>query len=134
MNGAWSVVLVVPRGTQVLVQKRGFISNDLNFPGGNAIAEDRTAQHTAVRKLLEETGLIAEVHDFACIDTWIGNAGQNVYAYLVNKYRGRPRSSNGGRVFWTKQYQMLSAASSTFGVYNGRVVRKLLTIRPAAVL
>lgn len=129
---AWSVVLVVPRGTQVLMQKRGFLSNDLNFPGGNAIDNERSAQQTAVRKLLEETGLIADVHDFECIDVLMGSEGQNVYVYLVNKYRGRPRSSNGGRVFWSKQYHRLAMKSSTFSSYNERIVRKLLTIRPAA--
>ncbi len=132
MDGAWSVVLIVPRGTQLLMQKRAFISKDLNFPGGNSIEGENTPEETAARKLREETGLTVTPHDVELFDYWTGPNGQLVYAFIVLKYRGRPRSSVGGRVFWSRQYQGLTAKTSTFWASNERLIRKLLTMRPAA--
>jgi 8-oxo-dGTP pyrophosphatase MutT (NUDIX family) len=131
-NGAWSVVLVVPRGTLLLVQARGFITRDRNFPGGDADIDDRTAQHTASRLLQEETGLLAKPEDFQILDTWTGERGQPVYVYLVTRFRGRPRATGKGKVFWTKKYESLMAMTSTFAQYNTRIIQKLMEIRPAA--
>ncbi len=132
MEGDWSVVVVVPRGVLLLVQARGFIAKNRNFPGGDVEEGERTAQHTAVRVLQEETGLITAVDDFKIFDTWTGDRGQPVYVYLVTRYKGRPRSSNKGKVFWTREYKSLLTPASTFAEYNQRILQKLLEIRPAA--
>ena len=131
-NKTWSVVLIVPKGTLLLVQARGFVARDRNFPGGDGALDEQTAQHTAARVLQEETGLIATLDDFSILDTWTGERGQPVYAYLVTRYKGRPSSRNKGKVFWTKNYGSLMARTSTFASFNTRIIRKLLEIRPAA--
>lgn len=131
-NGAWSVVLVVPHGTLLLAQSRNFISRDRNFPGGDGDPEDLTAAHTASRLLLEETGLISKPEDFRILDTWDGERGQPVYVYLVTRFRGRLRPSGKGKVFWTKKYSTLMAATSTFAEFNSRILQKLMEIQPPA--
>lgn len=137
MNGAnnhvaWSVVLIVPRGTLLLIQARGFVARNRNFPGGDSEEGEPTAQHTAARVLQEETGLLADIEHFEILDTWTGERGQPVYAYIVTRYRGRAGSRAKGKVFWSKNYESLMSKSSTFAEFNARIIRKLLEIRPAA--
>lgn len=131
-QSAWSVVLVVPRGTLLLAQARRFVSRDRNFPGGDSEADDRNAAHTASRLLQEETGLLSRPEDFQMLDTWTGERGQPVYAYLVTRFRGRPRASGKGKVFWTKKYESLMTVTCTFAPYNTRVIQKLMEIQPVA--
>jgi 8-oxo-dGTP pyrophosphatase MutT (NUDIX family) len=97
---AWSVVLVVPQGKNVLALSRSFNVRDPALPGGDSEEADETPAATAVRVLLEETGLRAV--ELKCIDQRVGERGQPVFAYFIPRWRGsRLRVSDAGKPFWT---------------------------------
>ncbi len=105
---AWSVVLIVPRGAHdVLALSRGFNLRDPAFPGGDSEEGDETPALTAVRELYEETGLRAV--ELRCMDQWVGDRGQPVFAFYTPKWRGkRLRASEEGKPFWTYPKALLT--------------------------
>jgi 8-oxo-dGTP pyrophosphatase MutT (NUDIX family) len=121
---AWSVVLVVFNGPEhVLALSRGFNTRDPSFPGGNAEPDDETPMQTAARELYEETGLKAT--ELRCMDEWVGDKGQPVFAYFVPKWKGkRLRASDEGKPFWT-QPRTLLAKNATFRDEAKRLLSKL---------
>jgi len=116
---AWSAVMVVPRGREVLILNRGFNPKDPAAPGGDSEPEDGSPAETARRELHEETGLIAL--EVKCIDEWQGSRGQPVYAFLVNRWKGRLRSSSEGKPFWSNPRRLLSPTAA----YHKDAVRLL---------
>lgn len=128
LRGRWSAVAIVPRGEQYLVVARNFQPKDVNFPGGNSEPGDRTPKDTAIRELLEETGVGTQPEFVQLMDKWRGADGEPVYAFFVTAFTGRERSSDEGKAFWTSNLTSLTAKQSTFRVGNKRLLKKLLRL------
>lgn len=97
---AWSVVVAVPnKHGSFLAISRGFAVRDPALPGGDSEDTDATPAQTAAREVFEETGV--RVLDLKCIDSWQGDRGQPVYAFVAGHWRGkRLRTSAEGKPFW----------------------------------
>lgn len=103
---AWSVVVVVPSGSDVLALSRGFNVRDPAFPGGDSEPADEAPAQTALRELQEETGVIAL--EARCFDRWTGDRGQPVFAYFVPRWKCRRlRVGSEGKPFWTQPHKLL---------------------------
>lgn len=102
---AWSAVVVVPKGRNVLILNRGFVPRDPALPGGDSEPQDKTPAETARRELYEESGLVAL--EVKCIDEWTGERGQPVYVFLVLRWKGRVRSSSEGKPFFGAPARLL---------------------------
>lgn len=122
----WSVALVVPRGQQYLAIARHFNPRDVNLIGGDAEPEDTEPVQTAIRELFEESGLRTQPHQLQLLEAQPNERGRLTYAYLVKAYRGRLRSSEEGKPFWTAQLHRFSSPSSTFSKHNLRLVHLAL--------
>jgi 8-oxo-dGTP pyrophosphatase MutT (NUDIX family) len=104
---AWSVVVVVSNGPNVLALSRAFNVRDPAFPGGDSESTDESPAQTAVRELFEETGITAI--EARCFDRWEGERGQPVFAYFVPRWKGkRLRVSPEGKPFWTHPDTLLT--------------------------
>jgi 8-oxo-dGTP pyrophosphatase MutT (NUDIX family) len=123
--GDWSIIAVIPRGEQFAVIARGFSTRNINFPGGDKTEQDQTPADTAVREILEETGLYTTAEFLRLIDTWKGSRGQRVYAFYITGFQGRLRSSPEGKTFWTAQTSLLISSSSEFRDRAKRLLEKL---------
>jgi 8-oxo-dGTP pyrophosphatase MutT (NUDIX family) len=103
---AWSVVVVVPNGQDILAISRGFNVRDPALPGGDSEDTDEVPAQTAVRELLEETGVTAL--EARCFDRWIGDRGQPVFAFYIPRWKcKRLRVSSEGKPFWTEPHKLL---------------------------
>lgn len=104
---AWSVVVIVFSGAHnVLAISRNFNTRDPGFPGGDSEPTDDTPAQTARRELFEETGLTAV--ELRCMDEWVGERGQPVYAFFVPRWKGsRLRTSSEGKPYWTRPERLL---------------------------
>ncbi|MEE8385942.1 MAG: NUDIX domain-containing protein [Dehalococcoidia bacterium] len=127
----WSAVVIVPRGQhQVLALNRGFSQRDPAFPGGDWDVADASPAATARRELWEETGI--EAIELKCVDRWQGERGQEVYAFLVSRWKGsRIRPSAEGKPFWTRPDKLL-APTATFREDARRLLQKVGELRSAA--
>jgi 8-oxo-dGTP pyrophosphatase MutT (NUDIX family) len=128
---AWSVVVVVSSGpSNVLAISRNFNTRDPSFPGGDSEPTDENPAQTAKRELIEETGIMAI--ELRCMEQWVGERGQPVYAFFVPKWKGsRLRTSSEGKPFWT-QPQTLLGRGATYREEARHLLEKLGRIRPAA--
>jgi len=119
---AWSVVVVLFKGANmVLAVSRSFNTRDPALPGGDSEVTDRDPAATAKRELFEETGITAT--ELRCMDQWVGERGQPVYAFFAPKWKGvRLRTSDEGKPFWTRPRNLL-AKSATYR----DIAQKLLT-------
>jgi 8-oxo-dGTP pyrophosphatase MutT (NUDIX family) len=124
----WSAVVVVPRGEQFAVVARGFAPKNVNFPGGDRLAEDQTPVDTAVRELREETGLLTTPEYLRLMSVWTGSRGQRVYAYFATGFVGRLRSGSEGKAFWTAQLPLLLAPTSDFHKEQRALLQKLMRL------
>ena len=104
---AWSVVLVVPRGShEILAVSRSFNLRDPALPGGDSEEGDQSPAETAQRVLYEETSLRAQ--ELKCIDRWEGEREQPVFVFYVPKWAGkRLRVSDKGKPYWTGMRTLL---------------------------
>jgi 8-oxo-dGTP pyrophosphatase MutT (NUDIX family) len=121
---AWSVVVVVTRGAQnVLAISRNFNTRDPSFPGGDSETTDESPAATAARELFEETGIKAI--ELRCMDQWMGERGQPVYAFFVPKWKAsRLRTSDEGKPFWTTPQRLL-IKSAFYRDFAQRLLEKL---------
>lgn len=121
---AWSVVAVLFRGpTDVLAINRNFNKRDPSLPGGDSDPDDESPAQTARREVFEETGLLPV--ELRCMDTWIGERGQTVYAFFIPRWKGsRLRSSDEGKPFWVAPEQLL-IKSATYKEEAQRLLEKL---------
>lgn len=121
---AWSVVVVVFGGPyNVLAVARGFNARDPALPGGDSDPDDVSPSATAKRELYEETGIHAI--ELRCMDEWIGERGQPVYAFFVPVWKGvRLRSSSEGKPFWTRPPRLL-VKTAQFRAYAEHLLSKL---------
>jgi 8-oxo-dGTP pyrophosphatase MutT (NUDIX family) len=105
---AWSVVVVVFSGPyNVLAVARAFSARNPALPGGDSNPDDDSPATTAKRELYEETGI--QALELRCMDEWIGERGQPVYAFFVPLWKGvRLRTSSEGKPFWTRPPRLLS--------------------------
>ena len=126
---AWSVVTVVFKGTQlILAMSRSFNTRNPGFPGGDSEPHDVSPAATAKRELYEETGITAV--ELRCMDRWIGERGQPVFAFFVPKWKGvRLRSSDEGKPFWTRPNHLLMP-SATYRDDARRLLEKLGRVQP----
>lgn len=109
---AWSVVLIVFNGpVSVLAISRGFNTRDPALPGGDSEPTDTSPAETAKRELYEETGLKAV--ELRCMDRWVGERNQPVFAFFVPKWTGsRLRASAEGKAFWTHPQRLLGKGAT----------------------
>lgn len=126
---AWSVVVVVFRGPRnVLVMSRNFNIRDPSLPGGDSEPFDENPAATAKRELFEETGVTAI--ELRCMDQWVGERGQPVFAFFVPKWRGyggkggRLRSSDEGKPFWAAPERLL-IKTATYRDSAAHLLKKL---------
>ncbi len=121
---AWSAVTVVFKGSQlILAVSRNFNTRDPGFPGGDSEPEDATPAATASRELFEETGITAV--ELRCMDQWVGERGQPVYAFFAARWNGRRlRASAEGKPFWTRAQNFL-IPSATYRDDAQRLLEKL---------
>ena len=127
---AWSCVAVVQRGTEFLVLSRGFNVRNPAFPGGDSEPTDESPAFTAARELYEETGVRAV--KLRCIDRWVGDRNQPVFAFLVYEYRATPRLrvSEEGKPYWAPGHVLLTPGSD-YRKDAERLLHKL-NVSPAA--
>jgi len=127
---AWSVVVVVFSGPRnVLAITRNFNPRDIAFPGGDSEVTDETPAQTARRELWEETGI--QTTELRCMDQWVGERGQPVYAFFVPRWKGsRLRASSEGKPFWTKPERLLSR-SATYRHDARHLLEKLGRVKAA---
>ena len=125
MQPRWSVVVVVSNGEHILAVARGFDPKNINLPGANDVADDKTPIETLRRMVPEQTGIV--VRSYHRMDTWKGEMQQPVYAFFVPKWSGKPRSSSAGKTFWALPTQ-LTGEQSTFGEYNKRLLKTLMRV------
>jgi 8-oxo-dGTP pyrophosphatase MutT (NUDIX family) len=128
---AWSVVAVVFSGSHnVLAISRSFNTRDPGFPGGDSESFDTSPAATAKRELFEETGITAL--ELRCMDEWVGERGQKVYAFFIPKWKGkRLRTSSEGKPFWTRPHRLL-VKTATYRDSSQRLLEKLGRVQPAA--
>lgn len=129
---AWSVVTIVYNGPhKVLAISRNFNPRDPGFPGGDSEPLDATPADTARRELYEETGIHAV--KLRCIDQWVGERGQPVFAFFVPQWQGgRLRTSDEGKPFWAKPRRFL-ARGATYRDHAERLLQKLGKIPPPMI-
>jgi len=108
---AWSSVAIVRKGREFLVLSRGFNVRNPAFPGGDSEPSDESPAFTAARELYEETGVRAI--KLRCIDRWVGERNQPVFAFLVEEYRDIPRLrvSEEGKPYWSSARGLLTMGS-----------------------
>jgi 8-oxo-dGTP pyrophosphatase MutT (NUDIX family) len=118
------VVVVVFSGPyNVLAIARDFNARNPALPGGDSNLEDANPAATAQRELFEETGIRAL--ELRCMDEWIGERGQPVYAYFVPTWKGsRLRSSSEGKPFWTRP-ERLVGKNAVYKAYAEHLLGKL---------
>lgn len=124
--------MVLFKGSRnVLAMTRGFNQRDPGFPGGDSEPEDEKPSVTAKRELFEETGIRAT--ELRCMDQWVGERGQDVYAFFVPKWTssGRLRTSDEGKPFWAHPDALL-VKTATYREYAQRLLEKLGRVKPAA--
>ena len=120
---AWSVVVVAFRGPRhILAVTRSFNTRDPALPGGDSEPRDATPADTARRELFEETGMSAT--ELRCMDQWVGERGQPVFAFFAPKLRGRLRASPEGKPFWTTPGRLL-VKTATYRETAARLMEKL---------
>jgi 8-oxo-dGTP pyrophosphatase MutT (NUDIX family) len=116
-------VVVFSGPYNVLAVARNFNARDPALPGGDSISSDTSPADTAKRELYEETGIRAV--ELRCMDEWIGERGQPVYAFFVPVWKGvRLRTSSEGKPFWTRP-QRLIAKTAQFHAYAEHLLGKL---------
>lgn len=126
---AWSVVVIVANGNNdLLAITRNFNVRDPAFPGGDSEPTDATPAQTAARELFEETGITAIAS--RCIDQWVGERDQPVFAFFVPKWKGRLRTSPEGKPFWTQPKTLLTK-TAYYHEDSQRILMKLNEMRPA---
>jgi 8-oxo-dGTP pyrophosphatase MutT (NUDIX family) len=128
---AWSVVVVVFSGpTNVLAISKNFNTRNPAFPGGDSEPADETPAQTAKRELFEETGIQAV--ELRCMEQWVGERGQPVYAFFVPRWKGsRLLTSSEGKPYWTRPQQLL-VRGATHREDARRLLEKLGRIHAAA--
>lgn len=90
----------------ILAVSRDFNTRNPGFPAGDSEPEDVDPAATAKRELFEETGVTAV--ELRCMDQWVGERGQPVYAFFVPKWKGkRLRASAEGKPFWARANHFL---------------------------
>lgn len=128
---AWSAVTVVFKGPRlILAVSRNFNTHNPGLPGGDSEPEDANPAATAKRELYEETGITAL--ELRCMDQWLGERGQPVYAFVVPKWRGtRLRVSPEGKPFWARAEHLL-IPSAKYRHDARRLLEKLKRMPAAA--
>ena len=114
------IVLQRPDG-RVLGVTRGEDLDDINFPGGNRIARDRSPADTARRELREETGLV--VRALNPLATW-NSEGKKVTAFKGLTWSGQLRPGPEGQPAWVWP-EALQRPSSRFRQHNGILLSRL---------
>jgi len=124
---AWSCVAIVRRAQEFLVVSRGFNVRNPAFPGGDSEPSDENPAFTAARELYEETGVRAL--KLRCIDRWVGDRNQPVFAFLVYEYRDVPRLrvSEEGKPYWTTAGGLLTPGAD-YRKDAERLLQKLSTL------
>jgi 8-oxo-dGTP pyrophosphatase MutT (NUDIX family) len=116
-----AVVVLQKSDGRVLGVTRGDDLDDMNLPGGNRSARDRSPTDTARRELLEETGLL--VRTLQPLASWTLE-GKRVAAFKGLTWSGRLRSSPEGHPFWV-QPEELRSSGSRFRRHNGMLLGKI---------
>lgn len=75
----------------------------ITFPGGH-VEKNESFTDSVIREVYEETGLVVSKLQMCGIKDWINEDGTRyiVHCYKTNVFSGELRSSDEGRVFWTK--------------------------------
>lgn len=75
----------------------------ITFPGGH-IEKQESFVDSVIREVKEETGLIIKNPKLCCIKWWEVKRNKRyvVLLFKTNEYCGALKSSNEGKVFWTK--------------------------------
>lgn len=107
----------------VLAVARDFNARNPALPGGDSDPSDDSPATTAKRELYEETGI--QAIELRCMDEWIGERGQPVYAFFVPVWKGvRLRTSSEGKPFWTRPPRLLSKTAQ-YRAYAEHLLTKL---------
>ena len=96
-----NMVMIEDDKGNVLVQRRTKGWNGLVFPGGH-LKDKETATDSAIREILEETGLTISKLRLCGIKQWFHNIeGRNVcFLFKTKRFEGNLISSSEGEVFW----------------------------------
>jgi 8-oxo-dGTP pyrophosphatase MutT (NUDIX family) len=127
---AWSVVVLAFQGRRVLTLSRGFNARNPCLPGGDSEEGDLTPAATAARELLEETGV--QALELKCIDTWVGERDQPVYAFYAPRWKGkRLRTSSEGKPYWNDPRGLI-IPTAEFRESAAKLFEKLGNLRSTA--
>ena len=93
---------MVYNGNLVLVQDKIHSEwGGITFPGGH-IEENESCTDAVIREVFEETGLTISAPVLCGIKDWVNDDGSRymVLFYKTDKFKGEPKSSKEGAVFW----------------------------------
>ncbi len=102
-------ICMIYRDDEVLVLDK--IDDDkivgITFPGGH-IEKKESITDSVIREILEETGLTIYEPILCGIKDWVNDDGSRylLFFYKTNKFEGEIKSSNEGKVFWTKRSEL----------------------------
>ena len=98
-------------GDKVLVQEK--VDDDysgITFPGGH-VEKGESLTDAVIREVLEETGFKISSPRLCGIKDWINDDGSRymVLFYKTDKYEGKIKSSDEGKVYWLELEEMKKA-------------------------
>jgi len=126
ISSRWSLILVVPKGNDLLGVAKKFDPSNVNLPRGVSNREDLRPIDAAFRILREQTNVKAI--EARLIDMSPNQEDwRTTYVYLVTTFEGNPLSTTHGRALWTSTSPFLMQTSDDFA-WAERLFKKLKRI------